>query len=101
MGSLIGPTTGWTMGWLAAGFLALQPLLQRAMGAMLLVLLIGACGGLLAALVALGRGAFATPGRHEPAVLGRSWLRWRSCSGSPCSAAGASPPHPGGDRVTW
>ena len=77
MGSLIGPTTGWTMGWLAAGFLALQPLLQRAMGAMLLVLLIGACGGLLAALVALG-------GARSPRWGGTgrpSWVAPGPCGG--------------------
>ena len=66
MGSLSGPTTGWTMGWLAAGFLALQPFLHRVLGAMLLALLVVTCGGLLAALVALGRSAFAATGRHGP-----------------------------------
>jgi hypothetical protein len=66
MGSLTAPTTDWTMGWLAAGFLGLQPLLHRVLGAMLLALLAAAGGGLLAALVALGRDAFTTRGRRGP-----------------------------------
>jgi hypothetical protein len=69
-GAMAGSVTGSAMagpamGWLGAWFLGLDSLLYQLRGPVLLVLLIASVGGLLAAGVALGRGAVATRGRAD------------------------------------
>jgi hypothetical protein len=63
-GSVTGSAmAGSAMGWLGAWFVGLDSLLCQLRGPVLLVLLVASAGGLLAVVVALGRGAFATRGR--------------------------------------